>query len=91
VEPGFFAVAGLGLALLSLMIVIRLTSVGVNWKRTALAVVELWIVVAAWVGMASYFSYLRKTPALGIISLALVLALVVHFMFSLSRLRGEQG
>jgi hypothetical protein len=52
VDIGFIVVASIGLALLSLMTVIRLTGVGVSWRRTALAVVELWAVIAAWVLLA---------------------------------------
>jgi hypothetical protein len=41
--------------------------------------------------MASQIAYLKKAPALGTVGLAVVLALLVHFMLSLSRLRGEQA
>ena len=115
-DASFLVAVGIGLALLSVMTVFRLSAVGVANRRVAVAVAELWIAVGLWVALlTSVLSHGGRTPAparstawladlmallrsmtpgermLALANLCVAAALVVHFMWSVRRLRPHRA
>lgn len=57
-DIGVTIVAGIGLLLLTIMTVVRLTGIGVSVRRTAFAVAELWLAMVVWVGLFIWITHL---------------------------------
>ncbi len=59
VDSGFLVVVAISVCLLTGMVVIRLAAGGETTRRIVIAVVELWLAVALWIGV---FWSVRATP-----------------------------
>jgi hypothetical protein len=62
-DMSFLVVVAVALGLVSVMIGLRLAASGASSRRVALMIAEVWMVVAAWIGLFGWLSAAMGTPA----------------------------